>query len=263
MKKIVTIALLAVMLLGSCGQPPVESTAEITEGKDIESVSEPIETDAPITEPVQETEPKEEVKRMDYKIKVKDDAYVFNTDGAISYADTNFGSESDLHIKSNSNALTRYTYLKFDISSLVGDDDFTDDSSLYAKYVKAPRLCCGEKTNVKLTYPDDFLSPTRAGFGVDTHAFGKEQDYIVLGGVKIPSASGLKAHSDGDVLLHAVMDALLSAVGLKDIGYYFPDNDDAYKGADSALLTKKVVEMVKEKGYGLETSLCITKLLIT
>ena len=67
--------------------------------------------------------------------------------------------------------------------------------------------------------------------------------------VKIPSETGLIAHSDGDVLLHAVMDALLSAVGLRDIGYYFPDSDMRYKGADSSLLTQKVVGMVKENGY--------------
>ena len=131
-----------------------------------------------------------------------------------------------------------------------GDNAFTDDSSLYGKYVGKPRLCAGAKNNVKLTYAEDFLSPVKVGFGVDTHAFGKAQDYIVLGGVKIPSETGLKAHSDGDVLLHAVMDALLSAVGLKDIGHYFPDTDEKYKGADSTLLTKKVVEMVNEQGYG-------------
>ncbi|MBR2904006.1 MAG: 2-C-methyl-D-erythritol 2,4-cyclodiphosphate synthase [Clostridia bacterium] len=132
---------------------------------------------------------------------------------------------------------------------LEGKDEFTDDSSLYAAYAQKPRLCRGAKSNIKLTFAEDFLTPTRVGFGVDTHAFGKEQDYVVLGGVKIPSETGLIAHSDGDVLLHAVMDALLSAVGLRDIGYYFPDSDMRYKGADSSLLTQKVVGMVKENGY--------------
>ncbi len=130
-----------------------------------------------------------------------------------------------------------------------GDTQFTDDSSLYGKYVGKPRLCLGDKKNVKLTFAEDFLSPARVGFGVDTHAFGKEQDFIVLGGVKVPSESGLIAHSDGDVLLHAVMDALLSAVGLKDIGHYFPDTDPRYQGADSARLTEEVVKLVEDKGY--------------
>lgn len=67
----------------------------------------------------------EKESRMDYKITVKDDAYVYNNDGAVDYSNTNFGKESDLHIKSNSNALTRYTYLKFDISSLAEDENFT------------------------------------------------------------------------------------------------------------------------------------------
>lgn len=129
------------------------------------------------------------------------------------------------------------------------DASFTDDSSLYAKYVSAPRLCAGDVENVKLTFAKDFLSPMRVGFGVDTHAFGKQQNHIVLGGVKIPSESGLVAHSDGDVLLHAVMDSLLSALGLKDIGHYFPDTDERFENADSALLTEQVVQMVHEQGY--------------
>jgi len=71
-----------------------------------------------------------------------------------------------------------------------------------------------------------------------------------LAGVKIPSHSGLIAHSDGDVLVHAVMDALLSAAGLRDIGYYFPDTDEKWKNADSVEMLKTVVGILKEKGYG-------------
>ena len=84
---------------------------------------------------------------------------------------------------------------------------------------------------------------------MDTHAFGKAQDFVVLCGVKIPSDSGFIAHSDGDVAVHAVMDALLSALGRRDIGYYFPDTDQQYKGADSTRLLSEVVRMMKEDGY--------------
>ena len=127
---------------------------------------------------------------------------------------------------------------------------YTDDSSVFARYCGAPRLCAGARDNIKLTYAEDFVSPVaRCGFGVDTHAFGKAQDYILLAGVKIPSDSGLIAHSDGDVLVHAVMDALLSAAGLKDIGHYFPDTDEQWKDASSMAMLSQVVALVKEQGF--------------
>lgn len=129
------------------------------------------------------------------------------------------------------------------------DGSYTDDSSLFARYCGAPRICDGARENIKLTYPEDFSSPTRCGFGIDTHAFGKNQEYILLAGVKIPSESGLIAHSDGDVLCHAVMDALLSACGLKDIGHYFPDTDEKWKNANSMQMLQQVVALLKEQGY--------------
>ncbi len=125
---------------------------------------------------------------------------------------------------------------------------FTDESGIYAAYVAPPHIYLGERTNRKLTYREDFLSVKRVGFGIDTHAFGAERDYITLAGVKIPSKSGLIAHSDGDVLVHAVMDALLSAAGLKDIGYYFPDSSDEFRDADSMKLLQRVVRIVKDEG---------------
>ncbi len=124
---------------------------------------------------------------------------------------------------------------------------YTDDSSVFAVYCGQPRLCKGDAANKKLTYAQDFSASGRCGFGVDTHAFGKPQAYILLAGVKIPSESGLIAHSDGDVLVHAVMDALLSAAGLRDIGYYFPDSDEQWKNADSMEMLKTVVEMLAER----------------
>ena len=71
----------------------------------------------------------------------------------------------------------------------------------------------------------------------------------MLAGVKIPSASGLIAHSDGDVLVHAVMDALLSAAGLKDIGHYFPDTDEQWKGASSMAMLSQVMELIQNQGF--------------
>lgn len=131
-----------------------------------------------------------------------------------------------------------------------GQTSFTDDSSVFAHYCGKPRLCAGARDNIKLTYAQDFQTQTaRCGFGVDTHAFGKEQDYIMLGGVKIPSHSGLIAHSDGDVLVHALMDALLSAAGLKDIGFYFPDNNEQWRNADSMQMLQTVMGYIAERGY--------------
>ena len=132
---------------------------------------------------------------------------------------------------------------------------YTDDSSVYAEFVSPPRLCAGSRENKKLTFAEDFSpavpapSPARAGIGVDTHAFGKPQDYILLAGVKIPSDSGLVAHSDGDVLAHAVMDALLSAAGLKDIAHSFHDTNEKWTGADSMEMLAQVRRLIAERGF--------------
>ena len=88
----------------------------------------------------------------------------------------------------------------------------------------------------------------RIGHGYDVHRLVPERD-LILGGVKIPYELGLLGHSDADVLLHAVMDALLGAAALRDIGYHFPDTDPAYKGADSGALLVRVGQLLREKGY--------------
>ena len=88
----------------------------------------------------------------------------------------------------------------------------------------------------------------RIGHGYDVHRFG-EGDFITLGGVRIPHRFGLLAHSDGDVLLHALSDALLGAAALGDIGKHFPDTDPQFKGADSRVLLRHVLEQVKSKGW--------------
>lgn len=90
----------------------------------------------------------------------------------------------------------------------------------------------------------------KIGQGIDVHAF-TEGDFVTLGGVRIPHTQGIKAHSDGDVLLHALCDALLGALALGDIGQHFPDTDKQYKGADSKILLKQVYDLVKSHGYTL------------
>lgn len=134
---------------------------------------------------------------------------------------------------------------------------YTDDSAVYGKFIAQPHIIDGEPTNTKLTYREDFMRETapknsseknRTGFGVDVHAFGKGNS-VILAGVKIPHTMGLIAHSDGDVVLHAVCDALLSAAGLKDIGTYFPDSNPALKGADSGEMLEKVVKMLENEAY--------------
>lgn len=88
----------------------------------------------------------------------------------------------------------------------------------------------------------------RIGHGYDVHRFG-EGDFVTLGGVRIPYNRGLVAHSDGDVVLHAVTDAILGAAALGDIGQHFPDTDAQYLGADSRVLLKRALGLVETKGW--------------
>ncbi|MFZ2406321.1 MAG: 2-C-methyl-D-erythritol 2,4-cyclodiphosphate synthase [Methylobacter sp.] len=90
----------------------------------------------------------------------------------------------------------------------------------------------------------------RVGQGYDVHRF-KDGGEVILGGVKIPYEQGLEAHSDGDVVLHALCDAILGAAALGDIGKHFPDTDPEFKGADSRVLLRHVDGIVQEKGYQL------------
>ncbi len=138
---------------------------------------------------------------------------------------------------------------------LAGDAVYTDDSAVYAEFIAPPVIIDGEPQNKKLTYKSDFDVPPlpfygagRVGFGVDTHAFG-EGSGVTLGGVSIPCDRSLIAHSDGDVLVHAIMDALLSAAGLKDIGHYFPDTDVRFKGASSLIMLAQTLRIIKNAGY--------------
>ena len=91
----------------------------------------------------------------------------------------------------------------------------------------------------------------RIGHGYDVHRFC-DGDYVILGGVKIPYNKGLLAHSDGDVLAHAIADSLLGAAGQRDIGYFFPDNDEQFKNANSLTLLSCVRDIIEKAGYEIE-----------
>ncbi|PWM70457.1 MAG: 2-C-methyl-D-erythritol 2,4-cyclodiphosphate synthase [Clostridiales bacterium] len=93
----------------------------------------------------------------------------------------------------------------------------------------------------------------RVGHGYDVHRFAEGRK-LILGGVEIPYELGLSGHSDADVLIHALMDAMLGAAGLGDIGKHFPDTDDKYKGISSMLLLKEVKKLVEKEGYSLSNA---------
>ena len=101
----------------------------------------------------------------------------------------------------------------------------------------------------------------RIGFGYDVHQLKKNID-LYLGGIKIPYHKGCLAHSDGDVLIHAICDALLGAVNSRDIGFHFPDNQEKYKNINSKLLLKEVISIIKDKGYkvgNIDCTICLQK----
>ena len=135
--------------------------------------------------------------------------------------------------------------------------EFTDESSAFYNSGKRVIFVEGSGKAAKLTYKDELLNMpclkppancAKVGFGIDIHPFedGKE---MFLGGVKIDSPFGFRAHSDGDVAIHALIDALLGASSLGDIGELFPDTDMKYKNIDSKELLKDVVKLVKGVGY--------------
>ena len=97
------------------------------------------------------------------------------------------------------------------------------------------------------------IAQIRIGQGMDVHAF-EEGDFVTLAGIQIPHTHGLKAHSDGDVILHALCDALLGALALGDIGQHFPDTDPNFKGADSRVLLKQVYQLILDRGSQLNNA---------
>lgn len=128
---------------------------------------------------------------------------------------------------------------------------YADDCEVYERAGYSPRLTEGDYSNIKITTPEDLFrltGDTRVGIGYDVHRMETGRR-LILGGVLIPYEKGLLGHSDADALVHAVMDALLSAAGLPDIGVLFPDTDAAYEGADSIKLLDKVMAKVTNGGF--------------
>ena len=134
-----------------------------------------------------------------------------------------------------------------------GDQIATDDAALYARFIGPVTFTPGDPRGRKLTTPADWawarslVALPRTGTGFDTHVLGKGRK-LILGGVEIPFEKGLIAHSDGDVLLHALMDALLGAASLGDIGHLFPDKDPRYENISSRVLLREVARCLREKG---------------
>src|SRR5688500_7376666 len=101
----------------------------------------------------------------------------------------------------------------------------------------------------------------RVGMGYDVHVLKEGRDFF-LGGLKIPAAKGAVGHSDADVLIHAICDALLGAANLGDIGFHFPNNDNRWKGMDSRFFLQEVMRMIQEKGWQIENvdcTICLEK----
>lgn len=133
------------------------------------------------------------------------------------------------------------------------NDNMTDDSAIAEKSGQQVRIIEGSENNFKITTSDDLIkaekmigrtyTDVRTGYGIDVHAF-EDGDHVILGGVKIPHDKALKGHSDADVALHAITDAVLGAMALGDIGDHFPPSDDQWKGASSDIFLKHAAKLV-------------------
>ncbi len=145
----------------------------------------------------------------------------------------------------------RYDILKAAYEKAYEDGFYgTDDASLVEKLGVCPVFVEGSYANIKITTREDLPVETRIGKGFDVHKLVEDRKCI-LGGVEIPYKKGLLGHSDADVLLHAIMDAILGAAAMGDIGRHFPDTDEKYKGANSLELLEQVGYMVREQGYSI------------
>lgn len=145
----------------------------------------------------------------------------------------------------------REEILRAHMAALANGFAGTDDASLYEREFGSATLVTadGARENVKLTHRGDFLrGDVRMGTGYDVHRLVEGRP-LVLGGVTIPWEKGLLGHSDADVALHALMDAMLGALGEGDIGRHFPDSDEQYRGIASTELLRRVTELARNKGY--------------
>lgn len=146
--------------------------------------------------------------------------------------------------------------------------DFTDDCQLIEAIGSKVFMSKGEYDNIKITTPEDIKTAKsiikgcnnimKIGHGYDVHRLVSERK-LILGGVNIPYVKGLYGHSDADVLVHAIMDSLLGALALGDIGKHFPDNDDNFKNADSIKLLQKVCSIITDHGYkigNIDSTIC-------
>ncbi len=132
----------------------------------------------------------------------------------------------------------------------------TDDASLVENLGKPVRIFSLDEYNMKITTPQDFAlaekllenSEIHTGWGEDRHRLEKGKP-LYIGGIKVPSIMGARGHSDGDALIHAIVDALLGALGLGDIGDYFPDTDKKFRGVRSKVFLKKALALVTEKDF--------------
>lgn len=131
----------------------------------------------------------------------------------------------------------------------------TDDAGLAERIGILPELVEGSSGNVKITVPEDLRRMVRIGTGYDVHRLVPDRK-LILGGVEIPYERGLLGHSDADVLLHALMDAILGAACLGDIGHLFPDSDPAYAGISSGKLLEEVASLIHREGYELGNADC-------
>lgn len=134
---------------------------------------------------------------------------------------------------------------------MLSGKEATDDAGLAEIIGIKVKLVDGERTNIKITTPEDIpenVPALRIGHGYDVHILAEGRK-LIIGGTEIPYELGLLGHSDADVLVHAVMDAMLGALALGDIGKHFPDSDEKYRGADSTELLRLVDRMVRERGY--------------
>ncbi len=143
--------------------------------------------------------------------------------------------------------------------------EYTDDTQIWAEYVGDVYTVQGSEKNKKITFKQDLEYTMtekilyRTGLGSDLHRLEKGLK-LMIGGIEIPFDKGEVAHSDGDVLLHAITDSLLGAIGLGDIGELFPPNDDTWKNANSAVLLKSAWEKVQTEGWQLQNMDCILQM---